>query len=193
MFYLSKPTPSRIARFLTTQAKLDVTYSELGATSGEPPSDAYVDHVAAEIGQGERTFVSAQNVLRHWRHFQLGWTELHPVNSLVEVGQTVVVLARLFGIWSMNADRVVDLFDTDDGTMARFGYTIGTLPGHAEEGEERFSVEWNRRDDSVRFETIAFIRPHHLLTQIGWPYLRRVTDRFRREALQIVKQEANAR
>ena len=47
--------------------------------------------------------------------------------------------------------------------MKRFGFGYGTLPRHAERGEERFSVEWYREDGCVYYDVFAFSRPKHPL------------------------------
>ncbi len=53
--------------------------------------------------------------------------------------------------------------------MSRFGFAYGTLPGHVESGEERFLVEWDRGDDAVWYDILAFSRPNHVLTRLGYP------------------------
>src|SRR5262245_46391050 len=41
----------------------------------------------------------------------------------------------------------------------RHGFASGTLPAHAESGEERFIVEWDRADGGVWYDILAFSRP----------------------------------
>ena len=53
----------------------------------------------------------------------------------------------------------------------------GTLAAHVERGEERFAVAW-REDDSVWYEILAFSRPAHIFTKIGYPLARRMQRRF---------------
>ena len=60
----------------------------------------------------------------------------------------------------------------------KFGFGYGTLPAHAETGEERFLVEWDRRDDCVWYDILAFSRPHAFLAHLGYPWLRKVQHRF---------------
>lgn len=52
------------------------------------------------------------------------------------------------------------------GSIARFGFAYGTLPGHVESGEERFQIEWHRSDDSVWYDILAFSRPNHPLARL---------------------------
>ena len=54
--------------------------------------------------------------------------------------------------------------------MKRFGFGYGTLPGHAERGEERFSVEWNREDGCVYYDVFAFSHPKHPLAWLGYTH-----------------------
>jgi uncharacterized protein (UPF0548 family) len=67
--------------------------------------------------------------------------------------------------------------------VVRFGFAIGTLPVHAERGEERFTVEYHRADDTVRFEIHTFAGPAHRLVRLTYPLMRRVQRRFGREAV----------
>ena len=60
------------------------------------------------------------------------------------VGSDVAILIHHFGCHSLNGARIVYLID-DDGPVKRFGFAYGTLQEHAESGEERFMVEWNRK------------------------------------------------
>jgi uncharacterized protein (UPF0548 family) len=49
-------------------------------------------------------------------------------------------------------------------------------------GEERFLIEWNRADDSVWFDILAFSRPKHPIVRLAYPIVRRTQKRFGREA-----------
>ena len=64
--------------------------------------------------------------------------------------------------------------------MCRYGFAYGTLPGHAESGEERFAVEWDQADGGVWYDILAFSRPNHLLARLGYPLTRRTQKRFAR-------------
>ena len=76
---------------------------------------------------------------------------------------------------------VIDGFG-DEGAVSRFGFTYGTLPDHVGAGEERFLVEWDRGNDSVWYDILAFSRPRHVLARLGYPWVRRVQKRFGRES-----------
>ena len=91
------------------------------------------------------------------------------------------MLARHYGFWSLNTARIVYLVE-ESGEVERFGFGYGTLPGHGERGEERFSVEWRREDGSVHYDVLAFSRPKHPLAWIGYPFVRSLQRRFARDS-----------
>jgi uncharacterized protein (UPF0548 family) len=65
----------------------------------------------------------------------------------IEPGAVAGALASWGGLWLLHACRVVYVLD-DIRPVHRVGFAYGTLPGHAERGEERFSIEWHS-DDTV--------------------------------------------
>jgi uncharacterized protein (UPF0548 family) len=138
------------------------------------------DRTRSKLGTGERTYSSAKDALRSWQQFDLGWLEVWPPNTPIEPGQTVVVIGRALRTWWLNACRIVYVVE-DSGPVCKFGFAYGTLPGHIERGEERFTVEWNRSTDEVWYEVIAFSKPNHLLSRIGYPAVRRQQKRFAME------------
>ncbi len=85
----------------------------------------------------------------------------------------VAILARSVGMWWLNACRIVVVVD-EDGPVKRFGFTYGTLPDHAGTGEERFLIEWDRGDDSVWYDILAFSRPRHFLARLCYSWVRHV-------------------
>lgn len=116
--------------------------------------------------------------------FRLGWLELHPPGQPITPRATVAVVVNHFAFWSfwsLNACRIVYLIDQDNGTR-RFGFAYGTLAEHAERGEERFTIEWEHKDDSVWYDILAFSRPRHTLARIGYPLARALQKRFARDS-----------
>jgi uncharacterized protein (UPF0548 family) len=99
----------------------------------------------------------------------------------IQSGQVVAVIARLLGLWWLNACRIVYVVD-EQGPVQRSGFAYGTLPEHAESGEERFTVEWHEADDAVWYDILAFSRPHQLLARLGYPFARRLQKRFARDS-----------
>jgi len=49
-------------------------------------------------------------------------------------------------------------------------------------GEERFQVEWSRNDDTLWYDILAFSRPNHFLTRLGYPMVRRIQKKFARDS-----------
>lgn len=195
MFSFRRPSPSAIRRFLAEQSQLDFSYAAVGATAGIPPAGFKIDHTRIKLGSGERTFVAATNALQKWQQFRLPWLEAGPADTPIRAGEVVAVLARIGGLWCLNACRIVLVIDesTSDATgpIDRFGFAYGTLPGHAEMGEERFLIEWNRTDDSVWYDILAFSRPRHPLARLGYPLARLVQKRFARESAAAMRRAVN--
>ena len=127
--------------------------------------------------KGQGSFAAAKAALERWEHFRLGWVEAWPPETPIQAGQVVAVIARLFGLWWLNACRIVYVVD-EEGPVKRFGFAYGTLPEHAESGEERFTVEWHEDDDAVWYDILAFSRPQQLLARMGYPLVRRLQKRF---------------
>jgi uncharacterized protein (UPF0548 family) len=185
MPHLRKPSPLTVGRFLAAQADLDFTYPEVGDTAGVPPPGYSVDHTRVRLGDGEGVFRSARSVLERWGQFDLGWVQAGPADSPLRAGAVVAVAARVLGLWWVNACRVVYAVDEADGVgpVCRFGFAYGTLPGHAESGEERFLVEWDRAGDGgVWYDILALSRPRHPLARLGYPLTRRTQRRFARDS-----------
>ncbi len=181
MLSFRKPTAETIQTFLTAQARLNLTYAAVGATATSPPAGYVVDHTRIKLGSGEKIFLAAKTALENWQQFRLGWLEASPENTPIKEGQVVAILARSIGLWWLNACRIVTVVD-EDGPVKRFGFAYGTLPDHAGSGEERFLIEWDREDDSVWYDILAFSRPQHFLACLGYPMVRRTQKRFGTES-----------
>jgi uncharacterized protein (UPF0548 family) len=109
--------------------------------------------------------------------FSMPWVNLHSSSAPIQVGTDVAVSVHHFGFYSLNACRIVYIVDDDD-PMKRFGFAYGTLVEHAESGEERFAVEWNRDDDRVWYDILAFSRPRQMLARLGYPLSRSLQKKF---------------
>jgi len=178
---LARPSTDALQRFLATQALAGFSYQAVGATAGTPPPGYVVDRTRVKLGQGEGDFRAACGALEHWRQFDLGWVEAWPDDCPLEVGQVVAVLGRAIGLWWLNACRIVYVVSETE-PVRRFGFAYGTLPAHAESGEERFLIEWDPATDEVWYDILAFSRPQLLATRLGYPVVRRAQRRFARES-----------
>jgi uncharacterized protein (UPF0548 family) len=177
MFLIRPPSTQQIERFLAAQRDLPYSYSAVGATRATPPTGYAVDHNRIRLGAGPQTFERAAEALRCWQMFDVGWVQLCWPATPVAIGATYGVVIRHAGFWSLNSARIVYLVD-EDGPIRRYGFAYGTLPGHAERGEERFMIEWRRDDDSVWYDLFAFSRPKHPLAWAGYPLTRMLQRRF---------------
>ncbi len=177
MFLFSRPSQTAIRSFLAAQENQPFSYSHVGASRDRAPDGYAVDHNRVQLGHGAAVFERAADALRRWRMFEMPWIELCWPSTPVEVGATVVVLVSHFGFWSLNACRVVYLIE-DHGTCEKFGFAYGTLPEHAEIGEERFTVEFHSEDESVWYDLYAFSRPSSPLARLAYPCARKLQRRF---------------
>jgi uncharacterized protein (UPF0548 family) len=109
--------------------------------------------------------------------FNMPWVILHLANSPIQIGTDVAVSIHHFGFYSLNACRIVYVVN-DESPIKRFGFAYGTLAEHAESGEERFTIEWNRDEDMVWYDILAFSRPRQMLTRLGYPLSRLLQKRF---------------
>ena len=188
MLFLRQPTDQTIQRILDRQRELPLSYADVGASrEGVAPPGYPVNAFRERIGTGQSTFARAVGALRHWRMYALDWTRFHGPATPPDVGTTAGVLARHLGVWSLNAIRVVYVIDDDADGVRRSGFAIGTLPAHVERGEERFTVEWHRDDDTVWYDLFAFATPRHPLARAAYPLARRVQRRFAKESARAIE------
>jgi uncharacterized protein (UPF0548 family) len=108
--------------------------------------------------------------------FNMPWLRLDRTSAPIQVGTDIAVSVHHFGFYSLNACRIVYVVDEED-PVKRFGFAYGTLMEHAESGEERFTVEWNR-DDTIWYDILAFSRPRQMLARLGYPLSRLLQKRF---------------
>jgi uncharacterized protein (UPF0548 family) len=181
MWSLRKPSAESTRRFLAGQAKLDFSYPAVGATASQLPAGFTVDRTRIKLGEGEPVFQAARAALKRWKQFDLGWMEAWSPETPIRAGEVVAIVARLMGLWWINACKIVYVVD-ESGPIRRFGLANGTLPDHAGRGEERFLIEWDRADDSVWYDILAFSRPNHFSSRLGYPMVRRTQKRFGRES-----------
>jgi len=190
MFLLSKPSTETVSRFLSSVSSQTFSYSQVGATNGTPPTDYILDHNRIQLGVGSNVYERAIAALQRWRQFDLGWVGIVPDTTPLEVGNTVAIRAKTFGVWSLSACRIVYVMD-ETTPLHKFGFAYGTLNSHVERGEERFTVELHE-DGSVWYDILAFSQPNQLLVRMGYPLARRLQKRFARESLSRMVAIANA-
>jgi uncharacterized protein (UPF0548 family) len=183
VFFIRTPSQQAIEEFLATQRERSFSYPEPGATCERVPVGYTIDHNRLRLGTGRQIFDKASGALRRWQMFKLRWVQLYPLDAPIKVHTTVGILIRHFGFYSLNAARIVYVIDEE----RRFGFAYGTLEDHAEQGEERFSIEWSTDDDSVWYDILAFSRPRQWQTRLGKPVARLLQKRFTRDSMAAMK------
>ena len=189
MFFVREPSAERISDVIESQRQTPFSYAEVGASreGAKELAGFVVDHNRVRLGEGRETFGRAIAALLGWKMFDVGWARLLPTDAPVQVGTTVAVLARHYGLRSLNVSRVVYGIEEHDGDVQRRGFAYGTLPEHAACGEERFTIEWDRNDDSVFYDLYAFSRPNHVLAKLGCPVARGLQRRFAKDSLRAMR------
>ena len=179
MIRVRRPSGREIEAILA--ASEPFSYPEVGATATPEriSADYDVDRHEFLVGKGRETFARARSALADWRHFEVPWVQFHRTGP-VAPGQVVATVIGIAGVWLINPCRVVyaDLSSPGDSVV----YAYGTLPGHAESGEERFRVWFDPASSEVRYQISAFSRPAIFLSRIGYPLARRVQKSFARSS-----------
>lgn len=183
---LFRPTEAKLQAFRNSQEGREHTYNAVGESDSGHPTGFTLDHNRVCLGQGQAVFDAACMALREWRMFPTKWTSIYPHDCLQAPGTVVVMMARAFGLWWINACRVVYAVDEAAPTR-RVGFAYGTLPAHVECGEERFLIE---QDEAGRvwYDVRAFSRPQHPLVRLASPLARRLQRRFVRGSQEAMQQ-----
>jgi uncharacterized protein (UPF0548 family) len=183
MFFLSRPDESRIRAILASQQARDFSYPEAGATRGELPAGYAVLRGRVNLGHGATTFDRAVSALRRWDMFDIPCARLCWPDAPIQPQTAVAALVKHFGFWSLNCCRIVYVIEEDRPARRRFGFAYGTLPEHAEQGEERFMVEWNLTSNVVSYDILSFSRPGNAAVRFAYPVARWLQERFLRNSL----------
>lgn len=127
-----------------------LTYAEVGATAGPLPRGYHHLHEVALIGHGRRRFEVAADAVMRWGMLRGAGAHVTATTDVAEVGSEVIVRLGPIRV----PCRVVYVLDEPDHR----GFAYGTLPGHAETGEELFAVRFDPADEAVYAEVTAFSR-----------------------------------
>jgi len=141
------------------------------------------DCLRSRIGEGEAGFAAARRAFAEWAEFDLGWVRVMNPEIPVAVGQVVAVEVHAFGLWSLNLSRILETVDT----ATRFGFLYRTTLHHAEDGEERFLLEYDPENGGVWYHLEAVSRPRHALARFAYPLTRGYQHRFARDSHRRMK------
>jgi uncharacterized protein (UPF0548 family) len=182
LFGFTAPGDGAIRERLAQLSSAPFSYVEVGALKHPVFPPGYIaDRHRALLGRGAACYERAKAALQRWEMFDIAWVRLHPANPPIAGNTAFGISARLLIVWSLNYCRIAYTVE-DKGEIERFGFGLGTLPGHILAGEERFTVEWNRTDDTVWYHVCAFSRPDQLLSRLGYPVVRLMQKRFTRDS-----------
>ncbi|WP_006246622.1 DUF1990 family protein [Mycolicibacterium tusciae] len=146
---------------LSDLAVLPLTYSEVGATAGTLPAGYHHVQKSAVIGRGRQRFEDAAAAGMRWGMLRGAGVKVEATTEVAAVGSEVIV-----GVGPVQAPcRVVYVVDEPD----RRGFAYGTLPGHAESGEELFLVRYDPVTDNVLAVVTAFSRHATWWSRLGSP------------------------
>jgi uncharacterized protein (UPF0548 family) len=190
MFLARKPSEQMIREFLLRQTNQDLSYGEAGLSQRRAAAGYIRDHNRIQLGRGQEIFQKAVQAVRRWEMFHMGWVRLCWPETDIRVGAAVAVLVHHCWFWSLNACRIVYVIE-GTGAVQRYGFAYGTLADHSECGEERFSVEWHRIDNSVWYDLLAFSRPNHRLAKVGYPFSRYLQRRFAQDSKKAMQRAVN--
>jgi len=147
------------------------TYGPIGKTAcGRPAGYAWVERSATLV---RRDFEAAAMDLFTWRLHERAGLRVQASESPLR-SDTVVLMRLGIGPASIRFPcRVVYVINQPQLR----GFAYGTLPGHPEAGEERFTLE-QHGDGTIRITITAFSRPASRLARLGGPLTRSVQRRM---------------
>lgn len=161
---------------LTDLAGRALTYPEVGATAATMPAGYHHLRKSSVIGRGRERFEQAADEGMRWGMLRGAGLRVEATTPVASVGAEVLV--HLGPV--VAPCRVVYVVDEAD----RRGFAYGTLPGHAESGEELFLVRYDPGTGDVLAEVAAFSRHATWWSRLGTPVTslmqRVVTDRYLR-------------
>lgn len=160
---LTRPTEGDIARVAARDAGLDPTYPATG-------SFHEFEH-AAVVGRGAAALAVGMRAIENWQMHGDAGIQVRPVP--IAEGETVTLWTRTLGVWMLFGCRITEIHNAD----RQFGFTYATLPGHPEQGHERFVLHHEANDDVV-LRIHARSRPAILLTRAAGPLGRLLQRRY---------------
>ena len=159
----------------------DLTYPEVGATSGNLPSGYHHLRESLILGRGDEVFDRAVDRLLTWdMHRRSGLTV---VSGPEQVADGAEVVMRWLG--QRIPCRVVYVVNEPH----RQGFAYGSLEGHPECGEESFVIDRDLHTGVVSATIIAFSKPGRPSTKLLGPLGRVLQKRMTRRYLDALKSD----
>jgi uncharacterized protein (UPF0548 family) len=150
------------------------------------------------VGTGRDAYNTAVSALLNWRHFAFDWAFTNAPS--IKKNASVVVIAQSLLLWSMNPLRITALeknkkvINNPGGggrqqKWCQTSFTHTTVSGHQISGEERFTVEWNKGNDSVWYEVYTISKPATFIATLAQPLLRFYQRQFVAQSIKAIKKE----
>lgn len=181
MIRFREPLTADIRDFLNNNALTEFSYSDLGCTRGRNVVGFNTDRFRIELGTGDAALEKAKRAIRDWRGFATDWVRLCWPYKKIAPGAVVAVLVHHYGVYSLNAARIVYVVDEPK----KFGFAFGSLLRHILRGEMLFLV-YQEPDGKVYYELTSISRPRHWLTWVFYPLGRQLQNRFSRDSLRAL-------
>lgn len=170
---------AKAAQVLERAEHAELTYGPIGRTFDAEPEEADL-HMERVVGSGAADFAAAVACYRALGS-QRSVAGVWPGDATAELGATILIGLRFGPVTVLAVDRIVAVIDEP----GRWAFAYGTLPGHAEVGEEAFIVE-HRPDDSVVAKVVAIAHVALPGARFLQPLLVRIQRRFARRYLDAV-------
>ena len=178
MLRFREPLTADIRDFLNNNALTEFSYPDVGCTKGRSLPGYNTDRYRIQLGKGDVSFERSKRALRDWRMFSTEWVRIcWPYKKLIP-GTVVAAQAHHYGLFSVNAARIVYVVDEP----RRFGFAYGTMGNHMVRGELLFVV-YQEEDGRVFYELTSISRPNHWLSWVFYPLTRQLQTRFAQDSL----------
>lgn len=186
MITLVKPSRAKLLSYIDSIADQPISYPDKGCTQGNiTPPTFRANRGGGVLGKGKHTFNLAKKALEAWAIYDIAGMDLFHDNKPLHPDNIACVVAWLgTGYW-VNPVRVLYVEEKSDPHSFAFG--IGTMPGHALCGEERFCVEIDSSTEQVTYSLLSYSKPGSIVTTLGTPVVRLMQKRFVGESLNAVK------
>jgi uncharacterized protein (UPF0548 family) len=176
MIYLLPPQPEELNAQLRLWHHEPLSYQGQ-SLQADSLSGFITDLHRVRLGTGPAVFQKACEAMDRWEMFPC-WSSVARLNDLGQrEGDVVAMVVRICGLWWANPCRILRRCDSE----TTHGFVYGTLPEHAECGEEQFLIR-HEPDDSVWYEIRAFSRPRHWMAWLAFPLARWWQCRFVRDS-----------
>ncbi len=182
LFQFSFPSVAQLEHLIAQQKNEPLSYPR----TNEKLKGYDYDDNCTYLGEGDACFAAAKQAIRQWAMFEGNWARLYSDKTPLQTGEIVVMCAHLFGLWWLNASRIVYTVDESNA----FGFAYGTLQHHVESGEELFQVEMDAAG-KVWYRLRAFSKPRFWMVRWTYPLARVFQRRFIRDSLKNMQKITN--